>query len=175
MRLQLSLRDLIEQITGLLTELDRLCGWEIEHRLGPPANAGQIAVIERLAGFQLPPDYRAFLELHNGWHGFSGEHDLLSAEQMTSAPMARSIARTRALQVETADPAAAGFVIYASVSGSDIAYIDPATRRPGGMADVVQWDPLMSEYARFGSFVAYLQGQVEVLEHLIAKERLRLR
>ena len=165
----------ITQIWALTDELHRLKGWEFPRALGAPATPEQVAAIERVAGFTLPPDYRAFLELHNGWRGFSGENDLLSAEQMGPGDMARSIADTRSVQEELDDPARNGFIISASISGSDIAFIDPATRRPDGTADVVRWDPRALEYQRSPSFIAYLEHYIEVLERLIAKERAKSR
>jgi hypothetical protein len=166
---------LLARIEQLAVELDQLHGWENERQLGTPASPAQMALIQQTAGFELPPDYRAFLELHNGWQGFSGENALLSAEQMMSGPMRSSIAETKDIQRETDDSAINGFVINASISGSDIAYIDPSTRKPDGIADVVRWDPRMREYKRFPSFTAYLAGQVDLLERLIAKERAKLR
>lgn len=173
--LKSTLRKLMARIEQLAVELDHLHGWENERQPGPPASPAQVTLIERAAGFELPADYRAFLELHNGWQGFSGENALLSAEQMMHGPMHSSIAETKEVQRETDDPAITGFIINASISGSDIAYIDPSTRRPDGSADVVRWDPRMREYKRFPSFTAYLAGQVELLERLIAKERAKLR
>lgn len=169
--LKASLRTLIDKITQLAAEMDQLTGWDIERSLGSPASPAQVALIQKAAGFELPPDYRTFLELHNGWQGFSGENALLSAEQMTGGPMASSVAETKEIQREVSDPAVNGFVINASESGSDIAYIDPATLRPDGTADVVRWDPRMREYKRFPSFMAYLAGQVDLFERRIAKER----
>ena len=94
---------------------------------------------------------------------------------MTSGAMLSSIAETKAIQQETDDPAINGFVINASISGSDIAYVDAATRKPDGTSDVVCWDPRMRGYKRFSSFTAYLAGEVELLERLIVKERAKLR
>lgn len=165
----------IARIWALTDELHRLKGWEIPRALGAPATPEQVASVQQVAGFPLPPDYRAFLELHNGWRGFSGENDILSAEQMGPGDMARSLADTRSVQEELDDPARDGFIINASVSGSDIAYIDPAAQRPDGTADVVRWDPRALEYQRSPSFIDYLEHYVEVIERLIAKERAKSR
>jgi hypothetical protein len=173
--LKTRIRELIADTVRLDEELDRLRGFEVERALGAPSRPEQIAAIERVAGFGLPVDYRAFLELHNGWRGFSGENDLLSAEQMTSGAMRDSILETKELQRENSDPAAGGFVINASVSGTDIAYIDPSTITAQGSAEVVRWDPRMREYKRAPSFIAYLEDHVASLERRIAKERAKLR
>ncbi|MFT3717336.1 SMI1/KNR4 family protein [Pseudorhodoferax sp.] len=169
------LKSIIARICELTDELGHLQDWDDPHELSRPATPEQIAQIERVAGFPLPPDYRAFLELHNGWHEFVGENDILAAEQMTPGAMADSIADTRSIQEENDDPALRGFIINASISGSDIAYIDPATQRPDGTADVVRWDPRAREYHRSPSFMAYLEHHVELLQRRIAKERAKLR
>lgn len=153
---------LIAAILERAQELDRLHGWQIQRRLGAPATVDQLALVEHVAGFELPADYRTFLELHNGWEGFSGENALLSAEQMTSGAMRASIDETKAIQRETNDRAANGLVINASISGSDIAFIVPST------GAVVRWGPGTGEYKRYASFDGYLNSHLEGLLRRIA-------
>ena len=40
---------------------------EDKQQLGPPASEEQIAKLEQKIGIALPPSYRAFLTIHNGW------------------------------------------------------------------------------------------------------------
>lgn len=173
--LKAALQAQIERIRQSRSELNKLQGRDDYDVLNAGATPAQIEQVQALASFVLPPDYLAFLVMHNGWQGFSGENDLLSSDQMASGPMLASVNETKALQREDGDPAADGFVINASISGSDIAFIDPATVRADGTADVVRWDPRMGEYKRFPSFLAYLSAQADLLQVRIAKEREKLR
>lgn len=169
-----SLMELITRISALEAELESLSGWKSSSHLGFPASADQVDTIERLAGFKLPPDYRIFLELHNGWHGFSGEYDILPAEQMTQNEIVKSIEELKAMQRELGDPSD-GFVIMAAVGGSDLVYFDPASRRSDGTIDVVYWDPCKREGRRHPSFLAFLEREAVVLEQIVAKERKKVR
>src|SRR5690349_4780553 len=51
-------------------------------RPGPPAAPGQLATLERALGRELPPSYRAFLELHDGHRGLAGPGDLLATSEV---------------------------------------------------------------------------------------------
>lgn len=173
--LKAELRALVDRLWHLSIELDQVNDWDNPRALGQPATPSQIELVEKVAGFPLPPDYRAFLQLHNGWEGFNGENALMSAEEMSHGPFASSVAETKDIQREISDSGADGFVFNASVSGSDIAYMDLAAVHPDGTADVVRWDPRMREYKRYPSFKAYLAGQADLTETLIAEARGKLR
>jgi SMI1 / KNR4 family (SUKH-1) len=173
--IQSSLKRLITRIVELMEELSRLRGQEAEHQLGIPASPADVDAVERLAGFPLPRDYRTFLLMHNGWSGLNGQNDLLSSEQIGTGRMKRSIEETKEIQREQSDPAADGFVIEASLSDTDLAYFDPASRRSDGSMDVVRWDARVGEYRRYPSFTEYLSGYASSLERRIARERGKLR
>ncbi|MGE3911093.1 MAG: SMI1/KNR4 family protein [Chloroflexota bacterium] len=69
--------DLLERVPGA-TEA-AATGW-----LGyPPATASQIAAAEARIGKRLPPSYRAFLEVSNGWRVLGDFHwDILPTERI---------------------------------------------------------------------------------------------
>ena len=115
------------------------------------------------------------MSMHDGWSAFNGQNDLLSIAQRQSPLFQRSIERTKEIQREKDDPAVDGFVIEASTSDTDIAYLDPDRRRSDGTTDVVRWDARASEYERVPSFEAYLAKHLDFLERWIAEERAKLR
>jgi SMI1 / KNR4 family (SUKH-1) len=81
MKDQVDLQKLIHELAEAQREYDRLVSdEEDEHALGPPASPKQVAKLEDIVGKPLPPSYRAFLELHNGWDDFAGGAKLLSVE-----------------------------------------------------------------------------------------------
>lgn len=147
----------------------------LDHQLGASATLEQIRAIEQRAGLTLPPDYRAFLELHNGWLGFSGEHHLLSAEQMADAAFVHSIAETKAVLREDKNSTfhGDGLVIVASQSGDMLVVIAPTTQRADGTADVIQGDCRVGEFKRSPSFLAFLEGRLQLLERRLEKARAR--
>lgn len=54
-----------------------------EQQLGPPASESDLRALEAVLGKALPPSYRTFLELYDGWRMVDGGVDLLSiAEQL---------------------------------------------------------------------------------------------
>src|SRR2546430_1214868 len=53
---------------------------EYSPKLAKPASPDDIAELEQKLGKALPPSYRAFLELHNGFVNFIGNQNLLAVE-----------------------------------------------------------------------------------------------
>ncbi len=81
MKKDTSLKALIREIMEAKLEYDRLAfDEERPHELGRPATPKQIGKLERILGKPLPPSYRTFLELHNGWSHFDGGAKLLAVE-----------------------------------------------------------------------------------------------
>ena len=79
------LQKLIHELAEVKREYSRLAFDEEDRMmLGEPASPSQIAKLERRLGKPLPPSYRAFLELHNGWELFDGGLNLLSVEDQDS-------------------------------------------------------------------------------------------
>jgi len=173
--LRARLEQVVAKILQRQSELDTLLEEDSEQQLGPPASDAALDALEQQAGFPLPPDYRLFLSMHDGWSAFNGQNDLLSTTQRQTRLFQRSIERTKEIQREQNDPAVDGFIIEASTSDTDIAFLDPARHRTDGTMDVVRWDARASEYERVPSFEAYLAKHLEFLERWIAEEKSKLR
>lgn len=173
MSLEIELRQTIERIKTLRTELNRLKGRQFESTLLPPARPEDIEMVEQEFGIRLPPDFTTFLSSHNGWQRFNGQNDLLSTGQMRGGPMRQAIDDMKQIQRNAGDRAAQGFVIEASLSDTDMAFFDLSSQRPEGAFDVVRWDN--REYKRYPGFLQYLVGFGDTLARRIEKERRRLR
>jgi cell wall assembly regulator SMI1 len=64
------LKPLLETLREILTEIDRIEEPKRASEPYPPAVEDEIAAAEKRLGYAFPPSYRAFLQLHNGWHRF---------------------------------------------------------------------------------------------------------
>jgi hypothetical protein len=138
--------------------------------LGPPSRPQDLATLQARAGFALPPSYRAFLELHDGWRGFDGEVDLLSAADRTDPQVMGAIEELLDLTREEAIPEQALF-IAGGRHASQLIYLDGATRRPDGEMDVVEFGAAEGELDRYPDIVTLMEKSRELLQQLIAQEK----
>lgn len=73
-----TIREKVSALDALRRELRESFGVGTEeHRLFPPPAPGEVRAHERRTGRALPPSFKAFLELANGWSGFMKGFSLL--------------------------------------------------------------------------------------------------
>ncbi len=166
-------KELIDELYAGIAEVARLMfGDESPQRLGPPATSEALAALERRFGGPLPPSYRAFLELHNGWEHFSGDARLLSVEDQSRPWVQARLAEFSGLLQEfgTSDPISDGCIpVYLGETEQDFALIDPRTRGADGEMAVLQYD-LTEEVHRHSTFAEYLRGVLEVVTSIRDEE-----
>ena len=76
--------DLIQELVRAQRELDLLMFDDVISGLrNPPATEKQVSAYERDCGFSLPPGFREFLLMHNGWPDFLGDAAILGTEWRT--------------------------------------------------------------------------------------------
>jgi len=63
------------------------------YKLYPPASEREIAMYERTLAHPLPPSYRHFLRMHNGWLGYWGDSALLGVPKPYNANRHRYLKR----------------------------------------------------------------------------------
>jgi hypothetical protein len=163
---------LIDEMTTALCEVDRLMfDEELPHDLGPPASSRQLAVFERKLGAPLPPSYRKFLELHNGWDNLVGDAKILAAEDHDSDWVKEKLQALGILFYEVGkDPLASGSVpVMLGTDARGFLLVDPGTVRPDGEMDFVAYD-LGHEEKRFPDFEAFLRRKLYLLRRMIADE-----
>lgn len=78
-----------------------------EQKLGAPAAEEKLAQLEAKLEKQLPPSYRQFLELYDGWRMAFGGVDLLSVEEMLSGSRADRVAKWQPEAAAAGDAVAA--------------------------------------------------------------------
>jgi hypothetical protein len=163
---------LIAELAEALLKVDRLLfDEEYPHELGPPCSAVQLDTLQRRLGRPLPPSYRAFLDLHNGWDSVSGDAKILSVEDQSSEWVAKRVEWLGVLFYDIGkDPFANGSLpVFLGTDARNFVLLDPTTERPDGEMDLVAYD-LIREEERFPDFTAFLRQQLKVNQHLIERE-----
>lgn len=146
---------------------------EEEQHVGEPASARQLAALEKKLGKPLPPSYRAFLELHDGWADFDGDGAILSTEDQ-SKPWVKKRVASLGEQFEEwggDDPFKAGALpVMIGKTIHNYLVLDPSKTRPTGEMDFVLFD-LAEEEQRFKDFTSYLKWDLKLTKKLIKEEK----
>lgn len=142
--------------------------------LAPPPGAGlrTIATVERRIRHHLPPSYRAFLHLHDGWPLFFQGASLLGTREL-SKPDPFQITRAAFAAYETPIPEIGpparpqGHVDAMIPFGIDptattIFAFNPAVATADGEMEVIMWVNELGE--RASSFADFLSLVLEILE-----------
>lgn len=166
------LSDVIQNLTVSFRELDLLMFDEdIKHELGMPSTMAQIAELERRLGFSLPPSYREFLSLHNGWNGFDGGAKLLAIEDFGSAWVTEKIHDLEVLFYEDGDnPFDKGMIpILLGEDNNNFLLLDPNALKSSGEMDFVAFD-FTEEESRFPDFTSFLEAYLQSVKSIIDDE-----
>lgn len=168
---EVHLHDLIADLAEAFRQRDRLVfDEEYPHELGRPCSRSQLAMLERILGKPLPPSYRAFLELHDGWDKFVGGAKLLAIEDHGAAWVKKRLEDLDTLfyeEQEVKNPFSEGAIpILLGEDERSFLVLDPRTVRPNGEMDFVQYD-LTQEERRFGDFTSFLQHKLKVTLEII--------
>jgi hypothetical protein len=142
----------------------------LNQELGPPAPESEIANFENWVGYTLPPSYRTFISLHNGWRHWEGDTNILSIEEMRQGPNADSINSWKSeAWAEGQSVFLEGLVIAASLVTPGGLILDTSSVDQRGEMEIVNWE--YSEIARYSDFVDMLQKTAQDLENIIAEEK----
>ncbi|MGF9759338.1 SMI1/KNR4 family protein [Microvirga sp. 0TCS3.31] len=164
------LPQLIWQLAEALRTYDRLAfDEEYEHELGEPCSPQQIAVLEKKLGKSLPPSYKAFIQLHNGWSHFAGDAKLLSMEDHQSEWVKERLADMEELFPEFGqeNPFEQGALpVLLGEDSNQVLYLDPRTVRRDGEMDFVLLD-ITTEERRFPDFTSFLSHKLSLLRRMI--------
>ncbi len=150
------------------------CDGEVEsgdtsdHALASPATEQSVQAFEQKIGFRLPPSYREFLRLHDGWLGWSGLVHLLSVAQMTDGPHVVWIRQVKDEAKKYGhDAVVNGLVIGSRLGSADSVVLDVAQLDERGEMPVISWEH--EENGRYRDFHHFLTSRAEMLRRLIAK------
>jgi hypothetical protein len=145
------LRDSIQQLSLLMRDRDS------PQQPQPAATLLELdALVHRYAatGVVLPPSYRAFLCVHNGWRRFAGDSHMLSAGDHGAQWVAAALAERRWLSEDQSLLTLVPVLLGTSPS-SLAAFLDPGVVAPDGEMDVVLTDgnQLLTRYPGFLPFL----------------------
>ena len=143
---------------------------ESSQRLGPPATASEIAKLEVHLG-SLPRSYRAFVELHNGWAGFSGGAKILSSEDYNDDWVRERVSDLGAAAEDAGapDPFKSGQPILLGPSEQRFVVMGPP-RDGAEERELISYD-LQEEMHRFPHFGAFLQHELGLLREMIRRQK----
>ena len=141
-----------------------------EQQLGPPAPEAGIEHLETLLRRKLPPSYRLFLSLHNGWRDWEGDKDLLSIEDREVASHVEHIERMRKVAWEEGWPLLLdGIIIGACLTSNALLILDTTKTDERGEMEIVNWE--LKEIGRYADFVDMLQSTAVDLQQIIEDEK----
>lgn len=166
------LRKLIPELQAALAESKRLMfGEEVKHELGPRCSAAQLKALEKRFGGTIPPSYRAFLELHNGWENLAGDAKILAVEDHRSKWVKKRLDWLSVLFYDHGvDPIEKGATpLLLGPDARQFVLFDPAVRHKDGELELVDYD-LVREVRRFPDLVKYLEHKLRVLQAVIKAE-----
>lgn len=136
-----------------------------EQMLGRPASVDQVEALERVLSQTLPPSYRAFLLLFDGWRMVDGGTDLFSVEQLLSGEVRDAMANWQRLVGASGDEIAGrGLLIGASFITPTKYLLDPGQVNKDGEWAFVQHHQGVE--AVLPSFLQWLEESVEEYEEL---------
>ena len=167
----------IRDVKAELSALDPAMGPAI----APPPGAGlrTIAVVERRIRHALPPSYRAFLHLHDGWPLFFHEASLLGTREL-SKPGPFHLTRAAFAAYETPIPEvgppsrpqghADSMIPFGIDPTADTIFaFNPAVTSPDGEMEVILWVNGLGE--RTQNFAQFLALALEMLELGLGEQR----
>lgn len=135
-----------EQIGGVLSE-----------RYAGPASESEIAQLEAALGRPLPPSYRSFLLLQNGFPEIDGETDVLSAAAVQSLAFGPAKALLEGLASTLGKSSIERCLIFGrSENPISLLLFDPAEVNESGEWRVLEYDEQEDLHGIHGSFLEFL-------------------
>ena len=142
---------------------------EDEQELGSPASQTKLALLEAKYGKGLPPSYRCFLALYDGWSMVDGAMDLLSIDEMLGGQREEDIEEWQRQEREAGDTVAADSIVIglSEVTPTKL-LLDPGRINSLGEWSVIQHHK--GEEADYPSFLIWLEESIDEFGELIDEE-----
>jgi len=166
--------DLRKTIAELEGKLRELATYPEYNRLSlvalPPASEDEIVRYETYLGRPLPPSYRAFLSLHNGYRGLAYPGDMLSIDDvMPGGTWYDRISKWKKTSAKYGSTEVIDAVVIANLGQpNNWAYLDPkrVSAKTKEMK-VVEWEPEDSD--EYQNVLKFLEECLETVRYGIAE------
>jgi len=162
---------ILARIKDIQTEILRLAPYRDISLVGNPgASSVAIAAVEERIGHRLPPSYREFLALHDGWPRFFDGASLLGTATLGHRKY-EDLARAAFEAAETPlpelgpprRPRARTLIPFgADLEGTTLFAFNPSVVQPNGEYEVIAWVNELG--VRHPSFSAFLEWILELAE-----------
>lgn len=138
-----------------------------DQELGGPVPEAQLVNLESRLGRRLPPSYRTFLSLYNGWRMIGGAVDLLSVEEMLGGPRAELAHewQQQAVEDDYEPVTVRSLVIGLGEITAARMLLDPETVGPDGEWALVWYDKSVEE--EYSSFLEWLEASVAIFRDMV--------
>ena len=155
-----SIRGLLDSILDTVRRIGAIAADPDEAALLPPASVDALQRLESRCGFPLPPTYREFLTISNGFQGIAGGFDLLGCEQMLRPEYDEEVRRIRTLAWDSGQRSPLeGFAVGLRPGSDALVLLDRSRPTRGGELTVVHWCySTLGESSSFSDFLAYWDG-----------------
>jgi hypothetical protein len=141
-----------------------------EQQLGAPAPNELIIELETRLGKKLPPSYRVFLSLYDGWRMVDGAMDLLSIGEMLEGAREKKISEWQQKALVEGDLVAAKSLVIgvAEVTPTKL-LLNPEIVDDQGEWIIVQHH--IVEECTYPNFLVWLEESIEEFKELIKQEK----
>jgi cell wall assembly regulator SMI1 len=129
---------------------------------GPPASEADIRAAEAAIGVRFPPQYRAFLRMHDGYRWLAYPGDMLPLRDlMPGSAMHEQITKWKRLAAEYGGGEVLNGLFFASLGQpNNWIYFDLDRPTEGAEYTVVRFTP--DESSEFPDLIAFLESRIDV-------------
>jgi len=164
-----TVEDLVLEVFRLNERYYKLIEVDSEQVLGPPATEAHIASLELKLGYRLPPSYKTFLSLHDGWHDWEGDQRLLSVDELERGPYFDHVRMVKQAAWEEGNSVVLeGLVIGACLSSASLLILDTRKVDDRAEMEIINWEH--KEVGRYADFVDLLQNTAVDLRQIIGEQ-----
>jgi len=164
------LRGLVREIFKLNAELRSLLGVNTEQALGRPATETEIRALETHLEVTLPPSYRDFLRICNGWQHFSGNLHLLSVAQQIEGEYAQYVHQWKGEQWAAGEPVPVeSLVVGIALHTNTARLLDRNKVGVDGEMEAVWWED--EELHRYQNLTEMLEQHKKHIRLIIQRKR----
>lgn len=141
-----------------------------EQMLGRPAGESDLLTLETRLGRSLPPSYRTFLSLYDGWKMIDGGLDLLPVRDLLGGTRHQNIKNWQQQMMAVGEDVAARSLVIGISDITPTKYLlDPEVINEDGEWRLVQHHKI--EEAEFPTFLEWLEESVDEYRKLARMER----